>query len=427
MDGLPPGPGAAPALQTLEWIARPTVLLRRSAARYGEPFTLRTLWTDAPMVVVSDPATVRRIYAEPPDVLRGGASSAVIQPFVGPGSVLVLDGEPHLRRRRELLPPLHGERMLAHRDGVAALARAEVARWPAGAPLRTLPRMQALTLEVIMRVVFGSRDERLRAALRAALDLTSSLPRLMAMALTPPGSPPWRRFLRAVARVDAVVHEAVRARRRGAGPPAVVDELIAMAGTERELRDQLVTLLAAGHETTAGSLAWALERLARHPEVQARLRADGDAYLDAVVREVLRVRPVLSATPRQAVAPYTVGEWTVPAGTHVTPCPYLAHRRAEYWPDPTAFRPERFLDGAPEPFSWLPFGGGTRRCAGAAFATMELKAVLGEVVAAVDLRPDRRAGERMRRRGVTLLPSRGGRVIPAPRAGARWGPAGHLQ
>jgi len=227
--------------------------------------------------------------------------------------------------------------------------------------------------------------------------------------------------------VDAVVHEAVRARRPGAGPPAVVDELIAMAGTERELRDQLVTLLAAGHETTAGSLAWALERLARHPEVQARLRADGDAYLDAVVREVLRVRPVLSATPRQAVAPYTVGEWTVPAGTHVTPCPYLAHRRAEHWPDPTAFRPERFLDGAPEPFSWLPFGGGTRRCAGAAFATMELKAVLGEVVAAVDLRPDRRAGERMRRRGVTLLPSRGGRVIATPRAGARWGPAGHLQ
>ena len=199
------------------------------------------------------------------------------------------------------------------------------------------------------------------------------------------------------------------------GPPAVVDDLIAAADTVRELRDQLVTLLAAGHETTAGSLAWAMERLARHPHVQRRLREDDGAYVDAVVKEVLRVRPVLSATPRQAVVPYTVGGWTLPAGTHVTPCPYLAHRRAEQWPDPTAFKPERFLDGAPEPFSWLPFGGGTRRCAGAAFATMELRAVIGAVTAAVDLRPDRRAGERMRRRGVTLLPSRGGRVVATPR------------
>ena len=230
-----------------------------------------------------------------------------------------------------------------------------------------------------MRVVFGSRDERLRAAIRAALDLTMSLPRLMAMALSPRGSLPWRRFERAVAHVDATLMAAVRARRPGAGPPAVVDELLAAGPPERELRDQLVTLLAAGHETTAGALAWALERLARHPAVQERLREDGDAYLDAVVKEVLRVRPVLSATPRKAAVPYTVGGWTVPAGIHVTPSPYLAHRRPERWPDPTAFRPERFLDGAPEPLTWLPFGGGTRRCAGAAFATMELKAVLATV------------------------------------------------
>jgi cytochrome P450 family 135 len=415
MEGLPPGPREPAALQTVEWVARPTDLLRRSAARYGEPFTLRTLWADAPMVVVSDPETVRRIYATPPDVLRGGASSAVIEPFVGPSSVLVLDGGPHLRERRVLLPPLHGERMQAHRDAVVALARAEIARWPAGVPLPTLPRMQALTLEVIMRVVFGSRDERLRAALRGALDVTTSLPRLVSMALTRPGAPPWRRFQRAVARLDATLAAVVRARRTQQGPPAVVDELIAAAHSQQQLRDQLVTLLAAGHETTAGSLAWALERLARHPHVQERMRADGDAYVDAVVKEVLRVRPVLSATPRQAAVPYTVGGWTVPAGVHVTPCIYLAHRRPELWPDPTAFRPERFLDGAPEPFAWLPFGGGTRRCAGAAFATMELTAVLGAVASAVDVRPDRPAGERMRRRGVTLMPARGGRVVVVPR------------
>jgi cytochrome P450 len=421
MDGLPPGPREPRLLQTLEWVARPTDLLRRSAARYGEPFTLRLLWSDAPMVMVSDPSTVRRIYTEPPDVLRAGPSSAVLEPLVGPTSVLVLDGEPHLRKRREILGPLHGERMLIHRETVSVLARAEVARWPAGMPVRTLPRMQALTLDVIMRVVFGSRDERLRSAFRAALDVTTSPPRLVAMAATRPGSWPWRRFERAVARVDELLLVAVRARRRDAvppAPPALVDELIAAADSERELRDQLVTVLAAGHETTAGALAWALERLARHPEVQERILDGGDAYMDAVVKEVLRVRPVLSATPRQAVVPYTVGGWTVPAGVHVTPCQYLAHRRPELWPQPTAFRPERFLEGAPPPLAWLPFGGGTRRCAGAAFATMELKAVLGAVVAAVSLRPDRRAGERMRRRGVTLMPARGGRVIALPRSPA---------
>ena len=192
----------------------------------------------------------------------------------------------------------------------------------------------------------------------------------------------------------------------------MIDELIAAGSSEDELRDQVVTLLAAGHETTAGSLAWALERLARHPRVVARLREGDDAYLEATVKEVLRLRPVLSITPRKVVEPFTAGEWTLPPGVHVTPCLYLAHRRPELWPDPTAFRPERFLDGAPAPYSWLPFGGGVRRCAGAAFATMELHEVLRAVVRRFELRPDRPEGERMRRRGVTLTPSRGGRVVP---------------
>jgi cytochrome P450 family 135 len=411
MDGLPPGPAEPAVLQTVEWIVRPTDLLRRSAARHGEPFTLRTLWADAPLVVVSDPESTRRVYAASPDVLAGGAASSVIEPFVGPSSILLLDGAPHLQQRRLVLPPLHGERVRAHRETVAALARAEVARWPRDTPVTTLPRMQALTLEVIMRVVFGSRDERLRAAVRSALDLTASLPRMVAMGLTPPAAPPWRRFRRAVARVDAELLALVRRRRPGG--TAILDDLIAAGPSERELRDQLATLLAAGHETTAGSLAWALERLARHPAVQARLRDGEDAYLEAVVKEVLRVRPVLSITPRSTRAPFAVGGWTLPAGVHVTPCPYLTHRRPELWPEPTAFRPERFLAGAPEPSAWLPFGGGTRRCVGAAFATMELKEVLRAVAGAVALAPDRAAGERMRRRGVTLTPARGGRVVVA--------------
>ncbi len=409
---LPPGPAAPAALQTIAWVARPTDLLRRSAARYGEPFTLRTLWADAPMVLVSDPATVKRVYAAPPESLRGGASSTVLEPFAGPSSILLTSGEAHMRQRKLMLPPFHGERMEAHRATVAALAEAELDRWEPGRPLRTLPRMQELTLDVILRVVLGAPDVPLRAAIREALDMTTSLPRLVALSLAPRGSAPWRPFERAVARVDALLRAAIRTRRAGRSAPAVLDELIAAGSTEDELRDQVVTLLAAGHETTAGSLAWALERLARHPRVAGRLREGDDAYLDATVKEVLRLRPVLSITPRKVVEPFPVGEWTLPPGVHVTPCLYLAHRRSELWPDPTAFRPERFLEGAPAPYTWLPFGGGVRRCAGAAFATMELHEVLRAVVRRFELAPDRPEGERMRRRGVTLTPSRGGRVVP---------------
>jgi cytochrome P450 len=409
---LPPGPPTPAAVQTLEWIARPTDLLRRSAARYGEPFTLRTLWADAPMVLVSDPAEIRRIHAEPPAVLRGGASSRVLEPFAGPSSILLTDGDEHLRARRLVLPPFHGERMEARRAEIARLAAAEVERWPLGEPLRTLPRMQALTLDVILRVVLGAPDARLREAIRSALDLAQSLARLIVLSLVPPGTPPWWRFDRAVARVDALLFATLASRPRGG--EAVIDELIAAGGTERELRDQVVTLLAAGHETTAGSLAWACERLARHPEVQERLQEGGDDYLEATVKEVLRTRPVLSITPRKAAVPYELGGYTLPPGTHVTPCLYLAHRRPELWPDPTAFRPERFI-GVRNPPGWLPFGGGIRRCAGAAFATMELHEVLRAVVARRRLAPDRPEGERMRRRGVTLSPSRGGRVVVSAR------------
>jgi cytochrome P450 len=405
---LPPGPAAPAAWQTVEWIARPTDLLRRAQARHGEPFTLRVLWTDAPMVLTSDPEDIRRVFAAPPDVLRGGQSSAILEPFAGPSSILVLDGEEHLRQRRLLLPAFHGEALDGWRDTIAALARAEVASWRPGAPLRSLPRMQALTLEVILRVVFGATDAPLRAAIRTALDMAASLPRLVALSLAPRGSLPWKSFARAVARVDALLYERI-------DEPAPRNSMLAALETaeptRQELRDQLVTLLAAGHETTATALAWALERLARHPHVVTRMREGDDAYLDAVVKEVLRVRPVLSIAPRKVVAPFDVGGWTLPPGVHVAPCLYLAHRRPELWPDPTAFRPERFLDGAPPPFSWLPFGGGVRRCAGAAFAALEMREVLRAVAARHDLRAPG-PPERARRRSVTLSPARGGYVIP---------------
>ena len=407
---LPPGPSAPPALQTWEWLARPTTLLRRSAARYGVPFTLRTAWTDAPMVVLSDPADVRAVFTAPADVVRAGASSSFLEPFVGPSSILILDGPEHLRQRKLMLPPFHGERMRAHRDLIAGLAAAEVERWPRGVPFATHGRMQALTLDVIMRVVFGAELPALRDAIRRTLDMTMSLPRALFFSLT--GND--LGFRRAIAAVEGQLAEVIRARRATVEerPPAIVDELIAAGSTDDELRDQLVTLLAAGHETTAGALAWALERLARHPQVLARLRADEPGYADAVVKEVLRTRPVLTIAARKLVAPFAVAGWELPAGVHVAPCIYLTHRRPEVYDDPTAFRPERWLgDGAPDSYAWIPFGGGVRRCVGAAFAAMEMNEVLRAVAVRVELRPDRPQTERMRRRSVTLTPERRSRVI----------------
>jgi cytochrome P450 family 135 len=414
---LPPGPRAPLAVQTVQWVTQPTTLLRRAQARHGEPFTLRMAWSDAPMVLTSDPEEIRRIYAAPSEVLEGGAGAAFLVPFTGPRSLLVLDGPEHLRQRKLVLPAFHGEALRRWTDAIAALANGELDRWAPGRPLRTLPRMQALTLEVIMRVVFGTDDPALRGALRRALDMTQSTPRLVAMALVRRDLgrfSPYGRFLRAVAALDAVLEQRIAS---AAADGSILAVLRAVEPDPNELRDQLVTLLAAGHETTATALAWAFERLARHPAALAALRdASDDALLDATVKEVLRVRPVLSATSRRVRESWRVGGYTLPAGVYVAPCLYLAHRRAELWNDPAAFRPERFLEGAPEPFSWIPFGGGVRRCVGAAFASLEMREVLRAAAARFALAPDRPEGERVRRRSITLAPARGGRVIPYPLA-----------
>jgi cytochrome P450 len=410
---LPPGPREPAPIQMSEWIVRPTALLRRCHARYGEPFTLRIGWSDAPMVLVSDPADIKRIFAADPSVLRGGASSSVLEPFAGPRSILLLDGSEHLRQRRLMLPPFHGEALARWRETIAALAHAELDTWESGTPVRAHVRMQTLTLEVILRVVFGTGDPELRDAIRRTLDMTTSMPRLVAMSLVQRPIGPWATFMRAVRRLDALLYERIDAHADDGSVLAVLRSARHEDGsppTREELRDQLVTLLAAGHETTAGALAWALERLARHPDVLARAR-DED-YLEAVIKEVLRVRPVLSIVGRKTLQPFAVGGWTIPAGIHVVPCIYLTHRRADLWDDPTAFRPERFLDGAPEPYAFIPFGGGRRRCLGAAFATLEMREVLRALAARFALAPERAEGERMRRRSITLTPARGGYVVP---------------
>jgi cytochrome P450 family 135 len=261
---------------------------------------------------------------------------------------------------------------------------------------------------VILRVVFGGGDAELRDAIRRALQLP--FPMLVAMSLWRDHQRgPYAAYLRRVQKLDVLLYERID---RDDGDGSLLAVLKATGASRAQLRDQLATLLAAGHETTAGALGWALERLARHPEVLARMRTGDDAYLDAVVKEVLRTRPVLAATPRKVVEPYQLKGWTLPPGVHVAPSIYLAHRRADVWDEPTAFKPERFLGRAPEPYTFIPFGGGVRRCVGAAFASLEMKEVLRAVARRFELRPAADHGERMRRRSITMTPSRGGYVVP---------------
>src|SRR5512132_2253476 len=415
---LPPGPRGPAALQTLEWVARPTAFLRRCAASYGEAFTIRLAFDDAPLVLVWDPDAVRAVYAADPSVARRGASPGPLRPVAGPRSILFADGAEHLRIRRPMLASFHGERIAAYRDMTREVALEHLARWPRGRPVAALGLMQELTLDVILRAVFGTSDERLAGDIRDTLGVARSLPRAAAMSLAQrdlgPRSP-WGAFLRRMAVVDEQLMALIAARRAaGAGGDDVLGALLAAGLDDEELRDHLVTLLAAGHETTAGALAWAVERLARAPDVAAALRAGDDELLDGVVRETLRLRPVLTVAPRKLAAPLHLGARVLPAGVHVAPCIYLVHRRGDLYPDPLAWRPERWRGvAAPDGAAWIPFGGGVRRCVGAAFALMEMREVLRVLTARLVLAPERPAPERMRRRGVTLHPGRGARVVLA--------------
>ena len=397
--------------QTARWIVRPAAFLEECAARYGEPFTLRTQWADAPMVCVWDPDEIKRIFTAPTDQLRAGASSALLEPFAGRTSILLAEGEAHLRQRKLMLPAFHGEKLAGWRETMAREARDEVGRWMPDTTLTALPRMRELTLRVIMATVFGGPEPGLTEEIRRALAMTHSLPRLLAMVVLNRQ----QAFHRAVGRVDDLLLERIadrRARPRDDG--AILETLLASTPDDHEVRDQVVTLLAAGHETTAAALAFALERLARHPDVLGRLRDGDDAYADAVAKETLRVRPVLSIAARKTVVPYEVMGYTLPPGVHLAPCIHLTHRRPELYPEPARFLPERWLATQPGTYEWIPFGGGVRRCLGASFALLEMREVLRAVAQRWRLDPERPAAEPARRRAVTLTPSRGARVLPRP-------------
>ena len=431
---LPPGPWAPRAVQTLAWWSRTIPLFERCRARYGKRFTLRLLQTP-PFVHLCDPAEVKEVFTAPAEVLHPGEGARVLTPVVGVNSVILLDESAHLSQRKLMLPAFHGQRMEALTGVLEEVTAREVESWPLGEPVELHSRLQSLTLEVILRAVFGldpgGRLDTLRDRLTGILEMgarpASLLPFLQR------GST-WSDFERRRDEVDLALFELIDERRAapdGESRDDVLSLLLAARHEDdtpmshRELRDELMTLLVAGHETTASELAWAFERLARSPRVAGRLGAeidsgDDEAYLTATVQETLRRRPVLpNAAPRLVMEPVEIGGVRYPAGVCLVPNAHLIHHDPAIYDNPYEFRPERFLDDPPGTYTWIPFGGGRRRCLGASFAMLEMKVVLRAVLSRAEVSPATTAGEGSRRRAITLSPRRGATITLRARTRGR--------
>ncbi|HEY2766975.1 MAG TPA: cytochrome P450 [Solirubrobacteraceae bacterium] len=432
---LPEGPKTPAVLQTLLWALAMPWALDRWAARYGETFTVTFAPSGRRFVVVSDPEAVKTVFTAPPDVAPSAAGLSPIAPIMGPSSVITLTGPAHLRQRRLLLPPFHGERMREYEGTIVDATRRDMTDWRLGEPMRLLERTRTITLEVILRAVFGveaERMDRLRDAIGGLLEPLKIGTLLMVALRRPSLERPTGKLGRALDHLDVVIYEEL-ARRRAQSDLAQRTDILSLLllareedggqMTDAELRDELVTLLLAGHETTATAVAWAIERLVHHPDKLDRLLAEIDEggseeYLQAVVNETLRVRPVVPMVVRVLQEPLQVGEHLLPRGLRVAPSIYLTNRNPRVYDAPREFRPERFLGAQPETFSWIPFGGGIRRCIGASFAMLEMKLMLRTMLS--ELQPSTpqgltsrvmRRGEWNMRRAITLVPSAGARVV----------------
>lgn len=433
-DPLPPGPRMPAALQTLAWLKRPLPFLERARAKYGDAFTMRI--GRETLVALTDPIDIKQVFTGDASVYYAGKANIILLPFLGSNSLLLLDGDAHMSQRRLILPSFHGERMRANVGLMEEIAAREVAAWPVGEPFAVHPRMQALTLEVIVRVVFGVDEDsphvaELRRQLSTLVNALTKSSAMVKVLLHGPVNAHRRRVFRTLLDpADAVIARVI-AERRARDDLSERDDVLSTLllarhedGTpmdDQELRDELVTLLVAGHETTATALSWALERLTRHPDALARLYDDGDdahdEYVDAVIRETLRLRPVIPFVGRVLQEAQRIAGYDFPAGTRVAPSIYLVHRRPDLYPDPAAFKPDRWMGVRPNPYQFLPFGGGIRRCPGASFAETEMRAVLGAIVSTVRLRPAEAKSEHVTRRAITLVPSEGARIV-ATRAAA---------
>jgi cytochrome P450 family 135 len=423
-----PGSKAPSFVQAARYVRDPLGFLVRYRERYGDVFSVRFPFFGR-IVYVADPQLVKDVFTGSPAVFHAGeANATMLEPALGPNSVLTLDDEPHLRQRKLLLPPFHGERVRRYGELIEAATRRDMETWPVGEPFALRAHTQRITLEVILQAVFGIRDEaRIERAARLIDAFSERVTTIVRFPLLRrdlgPGSP-WRRFVRAREALDAFIYEEVALRRAEAESEERDDVLSLLLRarhedgspmSDAELRDELVTVVGAGHETTATGLAWAMERLLRNPQALGRLRESlarghGD-YLEATVKETLRARPVIIDVARRLTAPATIGGHRLPAGSFVVPAIAAVHLREDLYPDPQQFRPERFLEGKADTYAWIPFGGGIRRCVGAAFAEFEMRIILREFVTRATLRAADPAPEKVKVRNITLAPEHGTRVV----------------
>jgi cytochrome P450 family 135 len=435
MSGTPPGPRLPSVVQSALWAARPAWFNEMCRRRYGDLFAV-SMYPFGQIVYLTEPGLIKSILTSGGDLFPAGEANSVLDFVVGARSLLLLDGECHTSRRRMLMPPFHGDNVARYSTLIDSVASEEIARWPEHTPLRIHHRLQWITLELMMRAVFGIADTGHLAELHR---LVPELLRIHPMIMLFPrlrrdlgARSPWGRFVRAQRGVDEILCSEIERRRagvHGADRTDVLSLLLtapsanAASLSAAELRDHLVTLLAVGHETTATALAWVIERLTRHPDVLTRLRRELDAgdasYLEAVICETLRVRPVTMDIARTVSRNTEIGGYRLDAGTMVALSLQLLHSSSAIYVDPGAFRPERFLAAPPPPFHFLPFGGGAHRCLGATFAMMEMKVVLRTFLRLVDASPARTREETMHAVGPMLVPSRGAEIVIRHRPGAR--------
>ena len=414
---LPPGPRAPKGWQTLGALARQRPSLERLRRRYGNVISLKLVGFGL-FVAVADPTLIRQVFTEKPTVLHAGGDENPLGPVLGEHSLLVIDEDRHLAQRKLLLPPFHGERMKAYEGLIADIAAEEIDRWPRGTLFETTPSFKTITLRAILRAVFGAQGAELR-------DLERILPPLVDLGtmMATIGRPlqrdlgawsPWGRFLRLRAETDRQLDALIaHARADERDREDVLSMLVRTEMTDAEIRDQLLTLLTAGHETTAATLAWAVERLRRHPHVAERLADTADKpYRDAFIREVQRQRPVIAFSARSTLAPYALGDYVLPARTRIALGASLTHFDPDLFPRPDVFDPERFVDRKPDTYAWIPFGGGVRRCIGAAFAHMEMDVVLRTLLERRRIVPNPGAPPAgWQFRGVASTPSDGGAAV----------------
>ncbi|HEY5431108.1 MAG TPA: cytochrome P450 [Solirubrobacteraceae bacterium] len=438
---LPPGPPLPRWLQTVGFMVGGARFLEACRRRYGDVVTMGTLF-DERFVMVFDPVAAKQVFQGSGDELHAGEANALLGPILGERSVLLLDGAEHLRHRRLLLPPFHGRAMLAHVETMRDCADTEIDRWPVGEPFTLLGSMQSLTLRIILRAVFGyaagPAEDELAARLRAMVEPLSRARGVLMLSAVLRGRNQRRaaqEFERRKRAVDEIVYAEI-ARRRADPDLAQRDDVFSgllLARDEdgeglrdHEIRDELLTLLLAGHETTATGLAWTFDLLLHDPRVRAAAQAreaGHEAYLDAVIKEALRIRPVIPGVGRVVrERPFRLHGYEIPVGVEINPSIRTIHRRADLYPSPETFRPERFLhDDAPDTYTWLPFGGGTRRCLGASFALTEMRIVLSRVLERTDLLAVDSERAKAQFRAITLAPKGGVRVrLPrAPRPAAQ--------